>query len=584
MKLTEAQKAAVEFDGHLCLVSCPGSGKTRTIVAKVLGCIERVRNTSRKVGCITYTNAAVDEIEARLHELGTGEDETYYEISTIHSFCLNNILRPFHYRLPEFISGFDVITSDDQRWHDLIEHIAGKYGIDRRRLEDFERVQREPGGKVFTSEEIPLDAAAEFLQYMDDHQLVTFNGIVYHSTRLVLRDSFIARGLASRFAWLLIDEFQDTSAGQVVILKAVSAHNRTTFFLVGDPNQAIMSFAGAHPALMAEFAEHIAARDDVRLVGNYRCSRRIVTHAERLCPCNPAMQAVGKDRDCPAEPEYVHVAAITEGIFEQFIPAVESLGISLGDSAVLAPWWIKLLYLGRDLRQRNIPIIGPGARPYRRSREFAQLAEYLCACVEQRDPCLLQATHRCLFVTLLNITGKPDWLVYTYDGKRTLCRILAVAREVREQHDGAVEWLKEAARGISDVLLEDEFLPPSKATVFTDSVQGMINDMVRHDIDVANLGVDELGLYARPRECLSLLTMHSAKGREFDAVALIDLHDGRVPDFRAKCQEEEDESRRLLYVGVTRARKLLMYFTDQSHHRNRPSRFLGKPWLDVVSP
>jgi len=583
MKLTEAQKAAVECDGHLCLVSCPGSGKTRTIVAKVLGCIEGVRDTSRKVGCITYTNAAVEEIEARLHELGTSDDETYYEISTIHSFCLNNILRPFHYRLPEFPIGFEIITSDDQGWRELVERLATKYGIDRRRLEDFERVQREPGGKVFASDDIPQAAAVEFLQYLDDHQLVTFNGIVYHSTRLVSQDTFIARGLASRFAWLLIDEFQDTSAGQVVILKAVAAYDRTTFFLVGDPNQSIMSFAGAYPSLMTEFAEHIAARDDVRLVGNYRCSRRIVAHAERVCSCNPAMQAVGKDRDCPAEPEYVHVAAITEGIFEHFIPAVESLGISLGDSAVLAPWWIKLLHLGRDLRQRNIPIIGPGARPYRRSREFAQLAEHLCACVDQRDAHLLQATHRCLFVTLLNVTGKPDWLVYKYDGRRTLCRILGIAREVREQHDGAVVWLNEAARGITDVLIEDEFLPPSKATVFTDSVQGMISDMARNNIDVANLGVDELGLYARPRECLSLLTMHSAKGREFDAVALIDLHDGRIPDFRAKSQEEEDESRRLLYVGITRARKMLMYFTDQSHYRNQPSRFLNKPWLDVVS-
>ena len=582
MNLTDSQKIAVGCDGHLCLVSCPGSGKTRTIVAKILRAIEQVRGTSRKIGCITYTNTAAEEIEGRLRELGTSDDDSYYEISTIHSFCLNNILRPFHHWLPEFAVGFEIITPDNPLWAELVRQLVTKYGIDGRRGDEFEQVQRQPNGDVFAPKGFPMPAAVEFLRYMDDHRLVTFNGIVYHSTRLVSTKAFIGRGMASRFAWLLIDEFQDTSAGQVVILEAIATHARTRFLLVGDPNQSIMSFAGAYPALMAEFSNHIAARNDVRLTGNYRCSHRIVAHAERLCPCAPPMTAVGRARDFPAEPEYVHVASVTEGIFEHFLPAIDSLGISLGDAAVLAPWWIKLLHLGRELRQRNVPIIGPGARPYRRSREFAQLAEHLCACVEQRDCHLVQATHRCLFTTLLNITGKPDWLVYTYAGKKTLCRMLALAREVRKEHDGAVGWLNSAAERITDVLVEDEFLPPSKASVLTDSVQGMIHDMERNNIDVANLGVDELGLYARPRDCLSLMTMHSAKGREFDAVALIDLHDGRLPDFRAESQAERDESRRLLYVGITRARKLVMYVTDQSHYRKQPSPFLKGPWLGVV--
>jgi DNA helicase-2/ATP-dependent DNA helicase PcrA len=82
---------------------------------------------------------------------------------------------------------------------------------------------------------------------------------------------------------------------------------------------------------------------------------------------------------------------------------------------------------------------------------------------------------------------------------------------------------------------------------------------------------------------MKLLTMHKAKGREFDAVAVVDLHDGRVPDFRARSIEEVNEGKRLLYVAITRAKRILFYFTDEEHPRNVPSRFLGEGELGVLS-
>jgi DNA helicase-2/ATP-dependent DNA helicase PcrA len=76
--------------------------------------------------------------------------------------------------------------------------------------------------------------------------------------------------------------------------------------------------------------------------------------------------------------------------------------------------------------------------------------------------------------------------------------------------------------------------------------------------------------------------VHSAKGREFDAVALVDLHDGRIPHFTAQSADEFAEARRLFYVAVTRPRKVLMYFTDTSNRRNTPTRFLGPRGLGLV--
>jgi DNA helicase-2/ATP-dependent DNA helicase PcrA len=103
----------------------------------------------------------------------------------------------------------------------------------------------------------------------------------------------------------------------------------------------------------------------------------------------------------------------------------------------------------------------------------------------------------------------------------------------------------------------------------------MLADMRANKVDVANLSLPDLGLYASPDAAMKLSTLHNAKGREFDAVAMIDLHEGRIPFFRADTQEQIDEARRLFYVGITRAKRYLLYGTDRTHPRNVPSRFLG---------
>lgn len=93
--LTPEQREAVEHDGNLLLTACPGSGKTRVILAKLLALADQVVGTSQFIGCITYTNAAVDEIEARLRTYGNNVIADRCEISTIHAFCLQFILRPY---------------------------------------------------------------------------------------------------------------------------------------------------------------------------------------------------------------------------------------------------------------------------------------------------------------------------------------------------------------------------------------------------------------------------------------------------------------------------------------------------------
>jgi DNA helicase-2/ATP-dependent DNA helicase PcrA len=113
------------------------------------------------------------------------------------------------------------------------------------------------------------------------------------------------------------------------------------------------------------------------------------------------------------------------------------------------------------------------------------------------------------------------------------------------------------------------------------SVEEMKADMRRNRVDLANLTIDDLGIYASPDAALKLSTLHNAKGREYEAVAMIDLHEGKIPFYQCRSEEEFEEAKRLFYVGITRARRFLLYITDSSNPRNQPSRFLQEEGVCV---
>ena len=583
MILTGPQREAARHDGHTLVVACPGSGKTRALTAKLLRCVEEVRNSARKVACITYTNAAVYEIESRLRAYGTTGDDDYCDISTIHAFCLNNVLRYFDWKLLGYPDGLTVLPPDSEQYRQIVVSICDDHGFGTRARENFELLNREPDGTPITEPPLTPEVALDFWGRLQGQGCIDFANIIYLSYRLMSDWPTIAHALACRFAWVLVDEFQDTSALQVEIFRLIGRAGRTKFFLVGDPYQSIFGFAGARPDLMREFAKEIKAWRSPELLINFRSGNPVIQHAERLCPRRPPMRPGGDAAAYSDQPIYVHTDTAFRGVIDYFVPALEELGIEYGNAAILAPWWVKLLQLGRQLRDYGIPIVGPGARPYRRSHLFASLAEEMCAYIEQPDPELIPCIEKELFLLLNQVTESINYRVYTYGGRTAVFRLIRVAQRLREIHEGGVLWLRAAAEEFAAILCAAEFLPASCGHLLNDSVTGMEADMRRQGVDVENLSVADLGIFASNEKNIKLLTMHRAKGREFEAVALVDLHDGRIPHFSARTEDEIDEARRLIYVSITRARRILMYITDEEDWRNRPSRFLLRGELGLIS-
>jgi len=140
--------------------------------------------------------------------------------------------------------------------------------------------------------------------------------------------------------------------------------------------------------------------------------------------------------------------------------------------------------------------------------------------------------------------------------------------------------LEKFASGCANIMIDHELLVESSRKLLEDSSASMIVDIEKHrrtsGIDVDNFSVSDMGLFARGDRSIKLLTLHKAKGREFDAVAVVRVQEGLIPYGNPRSgSDEEDEARRLLYVAITRARKVLMIFTD-SGYGEEPSRFLSE--------
>ncbi len=578
MRLTQQQRDALNHDGNVLLVACPGSGKTQTILAKLLKSVDVVRNTPRRAACITYTNTAVHEIENRLRTYGSTGDEDYCDISTIHSFCQNNVLRHFYWRLPVFGNGYTVLPSDSEKFLEYVEEISEKYSIGTFERQQFESLNRKPSGEAIVPAGIPNGAAIEFWERLEKDGFIDFCNIVYWSYRLLSDHPSLARGVASRFAFILVDEFQDTSALQVEILRILARQGISQFWLVGDPEQSIYSFAGAERELMFSFAADIYSKE-FPLSGNFRSSSHIVECAERLIARQPRMSAVGESATFDQPPRFEAPDDTFALITDHFLPWVEEQKVLLGDAAILAPSWYQLMPLGKKLREYGVPVVGPGARPYKkRSHVFAEVAEQVCAYIEGPDARFVRQVERAIYNLVLNLTGKADFRVFSFFGRRVVFQLLREGAELQARHEGAVGWLRDASQAFGSVLHREGLLSKEKSLRLPESAQAMIEEMSKNGVDTANLAVSDLGMFAVPDKSLKLLTLHSAKGREFSAVAIIALNDGWIPyhnTYNRLTAAGLAEARRLLYVGITRAERILMMSVQSSNWR-QPCRFLGE--------
>jgi len=584
MIFTDDQWTAVRAEGNAILEACPGSGKTRCLIGRLHRCLDEVDGTPRRVGCITYTNAGVAEIEMRLRASGRPQLEQYLDVSTIHAFCLNTVLKSFHWLLDEYRLGFTVVAPDSAEYQEILLEVAPQFHLRDRDLYEFSQARRSAEGEPLVPPGgVPPRAVTAFWETLAANNLVDFSSILYHSYCLLRDHPELADAVAAKYAWMLVDEFQDTTRLQVEILRLIADRGRTSFFIVGDPQQSIFGFAGAEPALVPGFAEAIGAETLPGLAENFRSSEPLVSLANRLIPREPEMVAAGPNRDCAEGPVIIRGLEAPDAVLRGFLPRLDEMGIPYGRAAVLSPVWFALTGVGRRLREHGIQVMGPGSRPYRGTFLIGSLAEQIAAYLAQPEAERLRRVERELFEMVGRSTGESPYGIYSFSGRRLAYSIIGIARRARDGGELADDWLREVAREVADALVAEDLITPSEAEQLPESADEMLRDAHQRMQGRDQLTVEDLGLFAASKDSVRLLTLHAAKGREFDAVAIIEAYEGRIPHYRARSTAELEEARRVLYVGMTRAKRLLLFCThDSSRHRNPPSRFLREQYLGLL--
>ncbi len=533
------REAVTTTSGPLAIVAGAGSGKTRVISRRAAYAIETGAVPADQILLVTFTDKAAGEMVERMVSLG----HRGVMARTFHAAALAQ-LRHFWPSRHEGAPLPAILDSKLRLLVPIVGRLPGGYRFthakDLADAIEWAKVRRiRPDGWLDGGGDrapIPADIFARVYRNYErakaDAGLLDFEDMLVETVELLESDPEAAALVRSRKRWLSVDEYQDTNPLSERLLELWLGESRD-LAVVGDPDQTIYTFTGATPEFLLGFAERHPGARVVTLAENYRSSPQILGLANRLLAESGrgALVATQPDGPSPAVRRFPDAEAELRAIVE-WIRAVAAAGVAPTETAVLVRINAQLPAIEDVLTRAAIGFSVRGVRFFDR-REIRE-AQQLLRRVRPGEVGggLVGAIER-LFVEKL---GLDD--VAADAGQEGRERAASLELLV-----GIVEDLANANPGLTiDAVLEE-----------LDR---------RHAAEAAT---------ASATDAVNLLTYHRAKGLEWDAVYLPALDEGILPVRQAKEDEEVAEERRLLYVGITRARR----FLSVSSSSRRPSRFLA---------
>lgn len=577
--LNDDQREAVRHTGNIVVRAGPGSGKTRTLVAKVGYLLDAHVSRRQGVAAITYTRHAAREIITRLDQLGIRSGRRL-TCGTLHSWCLSAILRPYGPLLGVPVPGHgEVIDDKDDEWINLLQRCFDDVRLTNQAQYEtatITKLRRQIAAGRVDDEDNPMVVAARlFDERLLAEGLWDFDAMIAQSLRIVEQHPTVARLIGSRYPWLVIDEYQDL--GPVLHALVLALHETVDVGIAafGDPDQSVMGFTGADPRYLNE----LAARDnfhDPPLNVNYRCGQAIIaaSHAALKEPRTYRADPTRTDHgviDPIAIPGGLddHAAVVINRITELTVAGVPAHQI-----AILYPRKGPLL---TELTQA----LEDSDHHYVHERDErlpdGDLAEFVRDCAARAlaghlPIGLAEDAGDATVRTLGDLTD--DYTRLRHDSGlaglpgRTAGRLLATLLNNTNLtgpycEDSLSAWITKLSQA-----LDLEAVAAGSPTLRDQQALTRFRQAdTRHGLTVNDIAAGALRIGK-----VTLTTYHSAKGREWDVVILPGLVDGIMPDRRwsklhrrhlEPTPDKLEQDRRSFYVGLTRAKTavILMYGT-----------------------
>lgn len=596
-KASKTQLNAINHvKGPVRVVAGPGSGKTFTIVQRIINLIVNHQTAPDQILTITFTKAAAMEMQSRYlkesknYPIISAQKESVH-FGTFHGVCYT-ILKE-----SGLFGGFTLIKETDKR--KIIETILKNKGVEGAeeyetcsdvldlisRRKNFCEASRLPCG---LSAEAFEEICSDYDDMMNQQKFLDFDDMILLCLKQLQRHEGLREKWQRRFTHIQVDEFQDINEVQYQVVKILAA-GYGNLFVVGDDDQSIYGFRGSAPGIMQKFSEDFQGVKELFLAENYRSGSEIVEFAGRVIAGNRQrflkspvpVQKGGKVSLCFLLTRREEEQRILRDL--KILPAEQQK-----NSALIVRTNAEAYRYLELLRQNGIDVRERTGRKEDRLRGFVagDFQAFLQFCKEgnRRSDFLRIMNKPNLFLSRQSLTkeiiAENDILEY-YANNREMCWKV----KILFHHFAVASTLSPflAVNYFRKVMGYDEYLTQNSIPEDRERILG-IAESLQGDLKRMKTGETAADFFGRMQsscgnesvsltEGISVITMHGAKGLEFDCVFLPDLNEGVIPGKNCKSEEELEEERRLLYVAITRAKhSLYLYYTKE---RNRKlTRFL----------
>jgi DNA helicase-2/ATP-dependent DNA helicase PcrA len=625
----EQRKAVETSEGPLLVLAGAGSGKTRVLTHRIAYLVGVCGIPADAILAVTFTNKAAGEMRERVQKLlGPMAGELW--VTTFHSACVRILRREIAHL--GYSRGFVIYDQADGLG--VIKDALKRHGLDPKvtdprriqwRIDEWKNAGVGPAEAVGRAADLDSERAAEvyvtYQRLLLDANALDFNDLLVKTTELFERFPEVLAWYRRRWQYVMVDEYQDTNRVQYQLVQQIAGEHRN-LCVVGDPDQSIYAWRGADIRNILDFERDYPDSHVVKLERNYRSTRPILEGASEVV----AKNVDRKSKELYTEREGGELIRIYEAeddrdeaqyVVRQILTEVRGDSRAGGDFAIFYRTNAQSRVFEEELLKYDVPyVIVGGVRFYDRAEVKDALA-YLRVLLNPADAVSLRrivnkpargigrtTVDRAENLALANGTTLLDALRALAGGGAGGRAAPKVAAFLAMMDDlGAEITGRRPADAIARVLdrtgylrqLEAEGTPEAEARI--DNLKELI--AAADDFDRANAEIDadertelelfldqvalvsDIDSYDRREDCVSLMTVHSAKGLEFPVVFVVGMEEGVFPHSASMRDERGiEEERRLCYVGMTRAMEKLTLtcaserFRFGSRTYGVPSRFL----------